>query len=54
MNQVKKIIVRQARENEKLVTLDGQTRKLDPEMLVIADTQKPVALAGGLWGGFGI
>ena len=36
--------------DEEIVTLDGQKRKLDENMLVIADSKKPVAI--GLCGGY--
>jgi len=42
----KKIIVRNAREGEKIVTLDGKERALDPTMLTIADAEKPLVVAG--------
>ncbi|MFO7820126.1 MAG: phenylalanine--tRNA ligase subunit beta [Halanaerobacter sp.] len=44
------IIVRRAKEGEKLFTLDEEERELDEDMLVIADGEKPVCL-GGVMGG---
>src|SRR4051812_47547588 len=46
-----KLIIRFAREGEKLKTLDGIERKLTKEDLVVADAKKPVGLAG-VMGGF--
>ena len=41
-----KIIVRYAKYREKIVTLDEQRFDLDSDILVIADAEKPVAIAG--------
>ena len=45
-----KIIVREAEAGETLTTLDGNVRQLQPGMLVIADENKPIGLAGIMGG----
>ena len=44
------IVVRRAAEGEKFTTLDGQARTLANDMLLIADEQKGIALAGIMGG----
>jgi len=44
------IRVRRAAAGESIVTLDGKSRALDPEVLVIADRERPVAVAGVMGG----
>lgn len=45
-----RIVVRRAGENESITALDGKKYDLSPEMLVIADAEKPVAIAGVMGG----
>lgn len=45
-----RIIVRRARAGERIRTLDGVERKLGERMLVIADAERPVAIAGVMGG----
>ncbi len=42
----RRLIIRQALEGEKIVTLDEKERALHPRMLVIADVEKPLVVAG--------
>lgn len=44
------IVIRQAEEGEKILALDGQTYTLLTEDLVIADSERPVAIAGVMGG----
>jgi phenylalanyl-tRNA synthetase beta chain len=45
-----RIVVRRARKGETLRSLDGRLIELSPEMLVIADAERPIALAGVMGG----
>ena len=45
-----KIVVRKALAGEKMITLDGQERTLDQDMLLICDVVRPVAIAGVMGG----
>ena len=45
-----RIVVRRARRGEAIVTIDGEERALEPSMLVIADAERPVAVAGVMGG----
>lgn len=45
-----RIVVRRARDGETLTTLDGEERNLTSSMLIIADAEKPVAIAGVMGG----
>jgi phenylalanyl-tRNA synthetase beta chain len=45
-----RVVIRQARPGETLETLDHQQRQLSTDMLVIADAEKPVGMAGIMGG----
>lgn len=45
-----KIVVRNARDGEKIISLDGKENTLSQNMLVICDSEKPVAIAGIMGG----
>jgi phenylalanyl-tRNA synthetase beta chain len=46
----RRVVVRRARPGERLVTLDGRSRSLGAEMLMICDAARPIAV-GGVMGG---
>ena len=44
------IVVRRAKKGDTIITLDGEDRRLDDSTLVIADSEKPIAIAGIMGG----
>ena len=42
----RRVVARRAGEGERIVTLDGQERALDPSMLAICDAERPAVIAG--------
>lgn len=46
----RKIVVRRAEDGEKFVTLDGQERVMDSDVLMICDAEKPIGIAGIMGG----
>lgn len=44
--KVKKIIIRRAKKGEKIITLDNEKCDLDNDVLIIADSKDPIAIAG--------
>lgn len=45
-----RLVVRRAKEGEGIITIDGEARKLNADILVIADAKNPVAVAGIMGG----
>ena len=45
-NKIKTIVVRRAKDKEKITTLDEKTFELNPNILLIADLKNPLAIAG--------
>ncbi|MCF0143122.1 MAG: phenylalanine--tRNA ligase subunit beta [Parasporobacterium sp.] len=45
-----KIVVKRAADGDKFITLDGQERNLDKDILMICDAEKPIGLAGIMGG----
>jgi len=45
-----RIIVRRSKQDEEFISLDGKSRKLDGDTLLICDGVKPVAIAGIMGG----
>jgi phenylalanyl-tRNA synthetase beta chain len=46
----RRLVVRRARGGERIVTLDGQARALDPDVCLIADDEGPTSIAGVMGG----
>ena len=46
----KKIVVKRAKDGDQFVTLDGQTRNLDHDVLMICDAEKEIGIAGIMGG----
>jgi phenylalanyl-tRNA synthetase beta chain len=46
----RRLVVRRAGDGEQIVTLDGQTRVLDPDVVLIADGEGPTSIAGVMGG----
>lgn len=49
-NLIDKVVIRRAKKNEVIKTLDGEKRELTEDMLVIANSKDPVAVAGVMGG----
>ena len=46
LDKIDKLVIRKAKKGEKMITLDGEKCDLDNDILVIADSKDPLALAG--------